>query len=139
MTWLQATIVITALVCAVLCFAIYFFVSIEWLKPAAKSKAEQGADHAFTAVKSFTPASAADLAEVLKGAASLVDSLAKVGPALWALIGSILLLVVAATAAQLLSGQSSSPATNTSAAAPTQNTVSPSKIDPTQNLPVTKR
>lgn len=138
---LQEAVIVTALVAAALCFGMYFVVTVEWLKPAAKTKAVEGANKAFTAASDFTPATAADVAEILKGAASLVDSLAKVGPALWSLIGSILFLTIAAMAAGLLGGSSlsSTPGgqpTATSTSSPVSSAAStPRKSDPNENMP----
>ncbi|MCA3260074.1 MAG: hypothetical protein IM669_10125 [Phenylobacterium sp.] len=87
-----------ALICAILSFAIYIAFSLGWLKSQPQQSQTEVRD-AMSAVKAKAAAATAqEVTDLVKALAALTDSLAKVGPALWSMIGSILFLLVASVA-----------------------------------------
>jgi flagellar basal body-associated protein FliL len=103
---MRTIIAFISIIFAALAFLIYFAMSMNWLKPAAREKAEKGLDEAVNHTKSIVPVSATELATLVKALATLGESLAKAGPALWSLIGSTLFLLIAAISAGALQGGS---------------------------------
>lgn len=93
----QKLIVDAALVFASMCFLVYVVLSLApvilaWKEHKRARKSSRGAD----ALAAPVPI---DFAGLVKAFATLVDSLVKAGPALWALIGSMLFLLIAGFAA----------------------------------------
>jgi flagellar basal body-associated protein FliL len=119
MSTLATIIAVIAILFACGCFIVYLVVTLKHV-PAAQEKADQ-------TVRQLNPAavagvSAKEIAELVKALASLAEALAKAGPALWSLIGSVLFLLIAALAAGLIisvpertAAPNSKPAANASA------------------------
>jgi hypothetical protein len=106
LSWMQEIIATVAVICGGVCFLVYLALTLNWIKPAAQRKVEEGFDQALNAKRAITGMSAKDLAELVKALASLTDSLVKAGPALWSLIGSALFLLIATAAVGVFSGNS---------------------------------
>jgi uncharacterized membrane protein len=85
-----------ALLFAVLCFALYVVLTLAPLRLARKEYSERQAKSA--ANKELAPPGIG-FADLVTAFAALVEGLAKAGPALWALIGSMLFLLIAGFAA----------------------------------------
>lgn len=97
---MQKQIVDAAILFARLCFALYVVLTLAPFlaairdKPAAKPPAER---------EGYAPVAAAVLPDLVKALAALVEALAKAGPALWSLIGSLLFFLIGALAAGVFS------------------------------------
>lgn len=132
---MRIVIAITATACGALAFLAYL-----WLLGMAAQQAktaETAADAARGGGQLGLEATAptlADAAELVKAFASLTDSLAKAGPALWSLLGSALFLLIACVAAGAFQGEAK-PKPDTEASehpAPSPDT----KPGPTADTPV---
>ena len=86
-----------AILCAIVCLGAFLALAFKKI-PAATERADQRVAELTQAAK-FADVSAKDFAEIVKGLASLAEALVKAGPAFWSLIGSLLLLLIAAAAA----------------------------------------
>lgn len=84
-----------ALIFAVLCFLLYLVLTLAPLRMARKEYKERAAASA----KRELVAPPIGFADLVTAFAALVEGLAKAGPALWALIGSMLFLLIAGFAA----------------------------------------
>ncbi|WP_374471509.1 hypothetical protein [Phenylobacterium sp.] len=93
---MQIAVAVAATGCGVASFALYALACVRTLtsQPQVKTAAAAAQRAQFT-----TPA---DVAELIKALGALTDSLAKAGPALWSLIGSVLFLLVAAISVGVL-------------------------------------
>jgi hypothetical protein len=88
-----------AMVFASLCFFLYFVLTVAPLFLARKQYKE---DRAAAATRDNLAVPAPiDISGLVKAFAALVEGLVKAGPALWALIGSMLFLLIAGFAAGL--------------------------------------
>jgi hypothetical protein len=100
---MQHTLFWAAIGGAGLCFVIYCVLTLAPVFLARKEHreilAKAAADRAAAGERSLVAVSPKDIGELVKAFASLVDSMVKAGPALWALIGSMLFLMIAAFAA----------------------------------------
>lgn len=99
---IRVTIAVTAVVLCVLSFVIHLAGSVVAIsKQAAKDnpRALMGGVNIDAA-----PVPMPDATEFLKAVAALVDSLAKAGPALWSMIGSLLFLLIACLAVGIFPG-----------------------------------
>ncbi len=101
----QVLIAIVAVGCGVLSFGVYFVLS---LRPPAQAAAKNAGEAAamLQARAAVTPAEVTDMVKAL---ASLSESLAKAGPALWSMIGAALFLLIAAVSAGVLQGKPEPP------------------------------
>jgi hypothetical protein len=100
---MQTAIVVAAIIGALVSLAIYIGLSVTFVILALrKSRVEdQPAGDGAAKVK---PIAFVNPAEFVEAIGKLVEALAKAGPALWALIGSMLFLLIAAFAAGLFPG-----------------------------------
>ena len=101
---MQEAIAVVAIGCAILSFLVYLAFSYKAVTSEANKKVEESLRDAVGSVKEFTPPTAKEVAELVKGLASLAESLVKAGPALWSMIGSALFLLIAALAAGVFWG-----------------------------------
>lgn len=89
-----------AIICAAICVGLYVYLTVKVIPAASKETSK--------AIRDIAPStrsegvSAQDFAELIKAIASLVEQLVKAGPALWALVGSMVFLLIAALAAGLI-------------------------------------
>jgi hypothetical protein len=95
----QKLIVDVALVFASLCFLVYVVLTLApvllaWIEHRRDRKPAAGRETVAAPIP-------IDFSGLVKAFATLVDSLVKAGPALWALIGSMLFLLIAGFAAGL--------------------------------------
>ncbi|MFL6752429.1 MAG: hypothetical protein ACJ8FL_04290 [Sphingomicrobium sp.] len=100
---MQNVISWVAIGCAILCLLVYLGLMVKLVLDSKNktSEARELLPHPREGLVGGV--SAKDFAEIVKGLASLVDSLVKAGPALWSLIGSLLFLLIAALAAGVFS------------------------------------
>ena len=101
---MQNVIFWVAIFGAIGCFLVYLVVTLK-LIPEAQKKTTDTAER-MKPNDSMAPVTAEQVAEIVKALASLAESLAKAGPALWSLIGSLLFLLIAAMSAGLIVGGS---------------------------------
>ncbi len=102
---MQTAIVVAAIVGATVCLGIYVLLTFKVIKD-RRDKVDPTVAELPAKTKELGPPSVKDLAELVKQLAALVDGLVKAGPALWALIGSLLFLLIGAVAAGVFSGAS---------------------------------
>ena len=95
---------IVALGGAIGCFIVYLVVTLSQI-PKAQEKTDEAAKR-MTAADGRDFVTPEQATEIIKVLASLAESLAKAGPALWSLIGSLLFLLIAAMTAGLIVGGS---------------------------------
>ena len=124
----QFVIASVAIACAVLCFALYLALSLG-LTGSPRTQAEKSTrkvmENAQARMSAVSPAEVTDL---IKALASLSESLAKAGPALWSLIGACLFLLIAAVSTGVLRPPPADPAPKSdAAAASTATPTSPAK------------
>ena len=133
---LRTMIGIIAIIGALACFLAFWRITFIVAPQARKTASETLTGLNLTA-QTVSPVSTRDIAELLKALASLADSLAKAGPALWSLIASVLYLLIAALAAGVFVGspERSAPASAGAPAAPGDNT----QATADENLPVSPR
>ena len=98
---MQNTITWAAIVFASLCFFLYFVLTLAPLF--VPRKPDKAARKPPPGVETIAPVQAAILPDLVNAFAALAEALAKAGPALWSLIGSMLFLLIAALAAGLFS------------------------------------
>jgi hypothetical protein len=104
MTELQSmreAIAYVAIGCGILSFLVYL--AFSW-KAVTSKKVEKDLRETVASVRGMGAPTVEQLAEVLKALASLAESLVKAGPALWAMIGSALFLLIASLAAGVFWG-----------------------------------
>lgn len=89
-----------ALVMGALCFALFLWLSVKAQTARPSEPARQMAEQA----RGLVPASFSELTDFVKALSTLTDALVKAGPALGALIGSILFLAIAAGASRAIGG-----------------------------------
>ena len=97
---MQNIIAWVAIGCAILCIVVYAILTLSpvvlaWKKYKAPAKPPAGRPTLGPVQISFP--------DLVKAFASLVDALAKAGPGLWSLIGSMLFLLIASLAAGVFS------------------------------------
>ena len=95
---MKDTISWVAIVFASLCFLLYFVLT---LAPLFLARKQYKADREAAGRENLAPPVPIDFSGLVKAFATLVDSLVKAGPALWALIGSMIFLLIAGFAAGL--------------------------------------
>lgn len=93
----QVWVAVAALGCGVLSFLMFLFGGFQALGAVAKAPSTQ-----MQAQVLESGVSIGNVTDLVKALTSLTDGLAKAGPALWALIASVLYLSVAAVAAGIL-------------------------------------
>ena len=93
---MQNEIAVVAVRFAVICFVLYVILILAPLLP---HKAQKTADGKAQANESFAPGAIAEVSGLVTAIATLTEALAKAGPALWSLIGSLLFLLIAGMAA----------------------------------------
>jgi hypothetical protein len=98
---MQDIVTITALVMGGLCFALFLWLSLTAQSAAQSQPARQMADKA----NGLAPVTVGELTDLIKALTGFTDSLAKAGPSLTTLIGSILFLAIAAIASGAISGK----------------------------------
>ena len=106
MQLIQTAIQVAALGGAIGCFIVFWVVSLKQIAAAQKTTTEAADRINRGEMDSMDPVTIAQVGEILKAIASLAESLAKAGPALWSLIGSLLFLLIAAMSAGLIVGGS---------------------------------
>lgn len=94
---MRDAISVVAIIGALTCLFAFLYLALSKI-PAATTKADQKINR-FTQGKAFAEVEAKDLAEIVKALAAFAEALVKAGPAFWALMGSLLFLVIACTAA----------------------------------------
>ena len=99
---MENAIQLTALAGAIGCFIVYLVVTLSQIPKAQKTTSD--AAERMKPNDSMAPVTAEQVTEIIKALASLAESLAKAGPALWSLIGSLLFLLIAAMSAGLIAG-----------------------------------
>jgi hypothetical protein len=104
---LQNTIAVLAIGFSFVSFLAYLALTLGFAKTPGGGAAEDVRQAVRTQAQ-VQGASPAQVAELVKALATLAESLAKAGPALWSLIGSILFLLIAAVAAGVLQGDAAS-------------------------------
>ena len=80
---------------AVVCFILYVILILAPLLP---KKPAQAARKEPAAKRGFAATSAAEVTGLVSAVATLTEALAKAGPALWSLVGSLLFLLIAGMA-----------------------------------------
>jgi hypothetical protein len=96
---MQKLIVEAALVFASLCFLLYFVLVLAPLFAGKPHKAARKPPPG----EALAPVPAAVMPDLVNAFAALAEALAKAGPALWSLIGSLLFFLIAALAAVVFS------------------------------------
>lgn len=94
-----------AIVGAGVCLLVYLGLTLKVITD-RRDKVDPTVQALASQAKTLKQPTVGDLAELVKQLAALVDSLVKAGPALWALIGSLLFLLIGAVAAGVFSGAS---------------------------------
>jgi hypothetical protein len=89
-----------AMIFASLCFLLYFLLT---LAPFFARSPGKRANKPPPGAEGFAPVSAAVVSDMVNALAALAEALAKAGPALWALIGSLLFFLIGAMAAGVFS------------------------------------
>jgi len=97
---MQKQIVDAAILFASLCFGLYVILT---LAPLFARKPDQAARKRASGKETIAPVPATVLPDLVNAFAGLVEALAKAGPALWALIGSLLFFLIGALAAGVFS------------------------------------
>jgi Na+-transporting methylmalonyl-CoA/oxaloacetate decarboxylase gamma subunit len=97
---MQKHIVDVAIIFASLCFFLYFVLT---LAPLFVRKPEKPARKPPPGAEAIAPVPATVLTDLVKAFAALVEALAKAGPALWSLIGSLLFFLIGALAGGVFS------------------------------------
>ena len=92
---MQNEIAVVAIRFAVVCFALYVILT---LAPLFQKK-EESDDKGGRGHENIAAGTIPAVSELVNALAALAEALAKAGPALWSLIGSILFLLIAAMAA----------------------------------------
>lgn len=116
---------------SVVCFILYVVQSLGLFSPKPVAPAKAMVEKA----RGLSPASVPEMTELLKTAATLADSLGKIGPTLTSLIGAILFATIAALATHALPGADPKPAPTlktSSTPASTKIPNPPASIDNTQ-------
>ena len=98
---MQDAISVVAIICSMVCLGTFLALALKKV-PDAAERADQRVQQLAQA-KQFAEVDPKDLAEIIKGLASLAEALVKAGPAFWSLMGSLLFLVIAAAAAGVFS------------------------------------
>jgi len=104
---MQVAVGVVAIGCALLSFLVYLVLSLR--RPAAEAAAKSAHDTADLVRARAAAVTPAEVTELVKALASLGESLAKAGPALWSMIGSVLFLLIAAIAAGVLQAKPAAP------------------------------
>lgn len=97
---MQKHIVDVAIIFASLCFFLYFVLT---LAPLFVRKPDEAARKTPPGGELYAPVPATVLTDLVKAFAALAEALAKAGPALWSLIGSLLFFLIGALAAGVFS------------------------------------
>lgn len=84
---------------AIVSFAIYVSFALGWVKSQAHQNPGDVREAMSTVRAKAAVATPQEVADLINALSALADSLAKAGPALWSMIGSIAFLVVAWAAA----------------------------------------
>ena len=101
---MKDAIQLVALAGAIGCFLVYLVVTLRQIPKAQQTTSDAAERMKLT--DGVTSVTAEQVAEIINALASLAESLAKAGPALWSLIGSLLFLLIAAMSAGLIVGGS---------------------------------
>ena len=97
---MQKHIVDVAIVFASLCFILYVVLT---LAPLFAGRPDKAADKPPPGTQTLGPVPATVLPDLVNALAALTEALAKAGPALWSLIGSLLFFLIGALAAGVFS------------------------------------
>lgn len=95
---LQSWVALAALACGLLSFGMFFVGVLR----AQRSNAQERSERVNKALAVAPGASVDQVTDLVKALSSLTGSLAKAGPALWALVGSVLFLLIAAVSTGIL-------------------------------------
>jgi hypothetical protein len=101
-------IALVALAFAIVSFGLYVRFALHNVKVAGE--ASQRNETTIAAARTKGAVSPTDMAELIKAMASLTEALVKAGPALWSLIGTVLLLLIASVSAGALQTPETPPA-----------------------------
>lgn len=108
---MQDIVTVAALVMGGLCFALFL-----WLSLTAQSAAQsQSARQMAVKANALAPVTVGELTDLIKALTGFTDSLAKAGPSLTTLVGSILFLAIAAIASGAISSKTAAAATHEAA------------------------